>query len=56
MASKTSKYLSAAACLAAGFNYALQTKKDTFRYVKKVSCRAVNISLRCDPSSFTAFA
>ena len=33
-----------------------EAKKDTFTYVKKVSCRAVNINLRCDPSSFTAWA
>ena len=33
-----------------------EAKKDTFRYVKKVSCRAVNINLRCDPSSFTTWA
>ena len=31
-------------------------KKDTFKYVKKVSCRAVNINLLSEPSSFTACA
>ena len=31
-------------------------KKETFKYVKKVSCNAVKISLRSDPSSLTALA
>ena len=31
-------------------------KKDTLIYVKKVSCKAVKISLLSDPSSFTAWA
>ena len=31
-------------------------KNDTFKYVRKVSCNAVNISLLSVPSSFTAWA
>ena len=31
-------------------------KKDTLRYAKKVSCKAVNINLLSEPSSFTALA
>ena len=31
-------------------------KKETFKYVKNVSCKAVNISLLLEPSSLTAFA
>ena len=31
-------------------------KKETFKYVKKVSCKAVKMSRLSDPSSFTAFA
>ena len=31
-------------------------KKASFRYVKNVSCRAVNINLRLLPSSLTAWA
>ena len=31
-------------------------KKETFKYVKKVSCKAVNINLLSIPSPFTASA
>ena len=31
-------------------------KKETFKYVKKVSCNAVKINLLSDPSSLTALA
>ena len=33
-----------------------EIKKETFKYVKNVSCKAVKINLLLEPSSLTAFA